>query len=151
MSNCSATAKGDSFHWQDKAIWKQSAKNTSVCLLGCATGDMGTILWFQIFSPTTPTLTVMLLAMVNGILTSILLESLLLIRQMPWKLAVKTAAGMSLISMIAMEAAMNLTDYILVGGARLVWWAILPMLIAGFLTPWPYNYWRLKKLGKACH
>ena len=22
------------------------------------------------------------------------------------------------------------------------------MLIAGFLTPWPYNYWRLKNLIK---
>jgi hypothetical protein len=25
------------------------------------------------------------------------------------------------------------------------------MLIVGFLTPWPYNYWRLKKFGIACH
>jgi len=25
------------------------------------------------------------------------------------------------------------------------------MLIVGFLTPWPYNYWRLKKFGISCH
>jgi len=25
------------------------------------------------------------------------------------------------------------------------------MLLAGFVTPWPYNYWRLKKFGVACH
>jgi len=25
------------------------------------------------------------------------------------------------------------------------------MLAAGFITPLPYNYWRLKALGKACH
>jgi hypothetical protein len=25
------------------------------------------------------------------------------------------------------------------------------MLAVGFLTPWPYNYWRLKKFGIACH
>jgi len=25
------------------------------------------------------------------------------------------------------------------------------MLVAGFLTPWPYNYWRLKKYDAACH
>jgi len=25
------------------------------------------------------------------------------------------------------------------------------MLVVGFLTPWPYNYWRLKKYGAACH
>lgn len=66
-------------------------------------------------------------------------------------LAFKTAVGMSLVSMVSMEVAMNLVDYVLVGGAQLVWWAIPPMLVTGFITPWPYNYWRLKKLGKACH
>jgi hypothetical protein len=25
------------------------------------------------------------------------------------------------------------------------------MLICGFITPLPYNYWRLKALGKSCH
>jgi len=25
------------------------------------------------------------------------------------------------------------------------------MLMVGFLTPWPYNYWRLKKFNQACH
>jgi len=25
------------------------------------------------------------------------------------------------------------------------------MLTVGFLTPWPYNYWRLKKFNEACH
>jgi hypothetical protein len=25
------------------------------------------------------------------------------------------------------------------------------MLLAGFVTPLPYNYWRLKKYGVACH
>ena len=53
--------------------------------------------------------------------------------------------------MIAMEAAMNITDVILTGGAILTWWVIPFMLAAGFVTPLPYNYWRLKALGKACH
>ena len=66
-------------------------------------------------------------------------------------LAFRTAVGMSLISMIAMELAMNLTDVALTGGAMLTWWVIPPMLIAGFIAPLPYNYWRLKGLGKACH
>ena len=65
--------------------------------------------------------------------------------------ALKTAAGMSLISMISMEVAMNLTDYILTGGAMLTWWVVPIMLLVGFITPWPYNYWRLKKYGLACH
>ena len=67
------------------------------------------------------------------------------------KVAFKTAIGMSLISMIAMEAAMNITDVILTGGAILKWWVIPIMLIAGFIAPLPYNYWRLKALGKGCH
>ena len=93
----------------------------------------------------------MSLAVINGILTSIALETVILSKQLGMKVAFKTAVGMSLVSMVSMEIAMNLVDYLLVGEARLVWWAIPPMLIAGFVTPWPYNYWRLKKLGKACH
>ena len=65
--------------------------------------------------------------------------------------AFRVAIGMSLISMISMEAAMNSVDWIIMGGAKLVWWVIPIMLLAGFLTPWPYNYWRLKKYGMACH
>jgi hypothetical protein len=53
--------------------------------------------------------------------------------------------------MISMELAMNITDVIVTGGATLTPQAILFMLIVGFLTPLPYNYWRLKTLGKACH
>ena len=58
---------------------------------------------------------------------------------------------MSFISMISMELAMNLTDYFLTGGAILTWWVIPLMLTVGFLTPWPYNYWGLKKYGINCH
>ena len=93
----------------------------------------------------------MALAVVNGIITSIILETIILSRQMSLNLAFKTAIGMSLISMIAMEAAMNVTDVILTGGAVLTWWVIPFMIAAGFVTPLPYNYWRLKALGKACH
>ena len=94
----------------------------------------------------------MILAIFNGLLTSIMLETFILIRQ-NFKLidALKTAFGMSFISMISMEIAMNLTDYFLTGGAILTWWVVPIMLLAGFLTPWPYNYWRLKKFNIACH
>ena len=93
----------------------------------------------------------MLLAIINGILTSILLETVILARQMPLNLALKTAAGMSLISMVAMEAAMNLVDVAITGGAKLTPFVVPIMLLAGFLAPLPYNYWRLKALGKSCH
>ena len=94
---------------------------------------------------------IMPIAMFNGIITSIILETLILIKNMSFKEAFKTACGMSLISMISMEIMMNLTDYVLTGGAILTWWVVPIMLIVGFLTPWPYNYWRLKKFGIACH
>ena len=81
-----------------------------------------------------------------------LLETLILLRQnFKFSNALKTALGMSFISMISMEVAMNLTDYLLTGGAILTWWVVPIMLIVGFLTPWPYNYWRLKKFNISCH
>lgn len=140
-----------SFDWTTGSVWRQSARNTGWCLLGCAIGDFGTILAFQLFAPETNAMLVMGLAMMNGLLTSIALETFILSRQMALSLALRTALGMSLVSMLGMELAMNVTDYLLVGGARLTWWSVIPSLIAGFLTPWPYNYWRLRKLGKACH
>ena len=98
-----------------------------------------------------PVLAIMSLAIINGILTSIALETYVLSRQMSLNIAFKTAIGMSLVSMISMEFAMNVTDVIFTGGAILTWWVIPLMLIAGFITPLPYNYWRLKALGKGCH
>ena len=138
--------------WQSKDIWKQSAVNTKWCLIGCAIGDFGTIAFFQYSDYAVSTLFVFSLATINGLITSIILETYLLLRQkMPFGLALKTALGMSFISMLAMEMAMNLTDYLLTGGANFVWWVVLLALVAGFITPWPYNYWRLKKWGRACH
>ena len=121
------------------------------CLIGCSIGDFGTIAFFQFSRIEWPVMAIMTLAIINGLITSIILETVILWRQMELSNAFKTAIGMSLISMIAMEAAMNITDVILTGGATLTWWVIPFMLAAGFLTPLPYNYWRLKVLGKACH
>jgi len=140
------------FDWKCKHTWKTSAKNTAWCLLGCAIGDFGTILFFQLTKIPFPILWIMLLAIVNGLITSVILETVILIRQnFNFSSALKTALGMSFLSMIGMEVAMNLTDYILTGGAIINWWVVPIMLIVGFLTPWPYNYWRLKKFNQACH
>ena len=140
------------FNWSCKATWKKSAKNTMWCVLGCAIGDFGTILFFQLTQIPFPLLGIMILAIINGLITSIILETFILIRQnFTFINALKTASGMSLISMLSMEIMMNLTDYLLTGGAILTWWVVPIMLIVGFLTPWPYNYWRLKKFGINCH
>jgi hypothetical protein len=87
------------------------------------------------------------------------LETILLHRgpdQLPWKAAVKTATGMSLISMLAMEVAENVVDYSLTGGnvelgSSQFWLAAGFSLVAGFVTPLPYNYIRLRKYNRSCH
>ena len=140
------------FDWSCKHTWKVSAKNTLWCVMGCSIGDFGTILFFQLSKIPFPILGIMTLAIINGLITSIILETIILMKQnFDFRNALKTALGMSFISMVSMEVAMNLTDYLLTGGAMLTWWVVPIMLIVGFLTPWPYNYWRLKKFGIACH
>ena len=140
------------FNWNCKNTWNKSAKNTAWCVLGCSIGDFGTILFFQITEIPLPVLAIMLLAIINGIVTSIILETIIMMKQnLIFAKAFNAAISMSFISMIGMEIAMNLTDYLLTGGAVLTWWVIPIMLIVGFLTPWPYNYWRLKKYSLDCH
>ena len=142
----------ENFNWSCKHTWNLSAKNTLWCLLGCSIGDFGTILFFQLTKIPFAVMGIMILAIINGLITSIILETIILMKQkFKFLEALKTALGMSFISMISMEIAMNLVDYLLVGEARLTWWVIPFMLTAGFLTPWPYNYWRLKKFNEACH
>ena len=121
------------------------------CLIGCSIGDFGTIFFFQILNIHWSTLAIMILAIINGLITSIILETVILLNQMKISSALKTALGMSFVSMIAMELTMNFTDWFLMGGAILIWWVIPIMLVVGFITPWPYNYWRLKKYDLACH
>ncbi len=148
--------KGEDFHWKDGSVWKQSAHNTKWCLVGCSIGDFGTIAAFQSIPYLNAlgwsAMSIMLLAMFNGIMTSIILETFILIKQMGGiREAFRVAIGMSLISMIAMEASMNATDLLIMGEPTLTWWIIPIMLFVGFMTPWPYNYWRLKKYGVSCH
>ena len=148
MNNTAVT----NFNWSCKHTWVRSAKNTGWCLLGCAIGDFGTILFFQLTKIPFPILGIMILAIINGLITSIILETITLMKQdFDFSKALRTAMEMSFISMISMEVTMNLTDYFLTGGAILTWWVVPIMLLVGFLTPWPYNYWRLKKFGIVCH
>lgn len=146
-----AIAESLSIDWHCRHTWRTASKNTVWCLIGCAIGDFGTIAFFQATGIPWPVMAIMTLAVINGLLTSIALETFILMRQMALGAAFRTAIGMSLISMISMEVAMNAVDVALTGGAILTWWVLPVMLLAGFVTPLPYNYWRLKALGKACH
>ena len=138
-------------NWKCKKTWKQAKINTLWCLLGCSIGDFGTIYYFQKIDHSWSNFEVMGLAIVNGLLTSIILETIILLKQMDFVSSLKTALGMSFISMVGMEIAMNATDILLIGGAMLTWWVMPIMLLAGFYTPLPYNYWRLKKYNVSCH
>ncbi len=138
--------------------WVRSCKNTFVCLIGCSIGDFGTIIYFQLNHPSVPLLHIIPLAMAMGLLTSIILESIILkIREkFSWQQSVRTAFSMSFLSMLAMETAENATDLLLTGGTvplsePFYWIALFISLLMGFLVPLPYNYWKLKKYGKSCH
>ena len=142
-----------SISWKCKHTWRRASVNTLWCLLGCSIGDFGTIYFFQVTQNpwSFSVLNIMILAIINGLITSIMLETFILSKQMKLQEAFKTAIGMSLVSMISMEVAMNVVDVLLTGGAMLTLWVMPIMLMAGFITPLPYNYFRLKKYGKACH
>ena len=139
--------------WVWRHTWIDSEKNTGWCLMGCSIGDLGTIYLFQLFDWSLSPLAIMSLAMVNGLITSICLETtVLMTKDIDFKNAISTALGMSFLSMVAMELAMNVTDVVLAGGTARIQVSFIPLILFfGFITPWPYNYWRLKALGKACH
>ena len=138
-------------NWSCQHTWKKASINTLWCLLGCSIGDFGTIFIFQNIEHYFLTWQVMTFAIINGLLTSVILETIILSNQMLLKEAFRVAIGMSFISMLAMELAMNIIDVWLTGGAKLTWWVVPIMLFAGFITPLPYNYYRLKKWGHGCH
>ncbi|EHK45519.1 hypothetical protein TRIATDRAFT_39796 [Trichoderma atroviride IMI 206040] len=145
--------------WKCRHTWRRAGVNTLRCLVGCTVGDFSALWMLQTYYPELGMTTIMGASMVSGITTSIILESILLRRgadQLSWPMAVRTAMGMSMISMMAMEAAENIVDYHLTGGVVALgdpnfWMAAVLSIAAGYLVPLPYNYLRLKKYGKACH
>ena len=138
-------------NWRCKHTWKKSSINTMWCLIGCSIGDLGTIFYFQNIEHSLSIMNVMIIAILAGLTTSIILETIILLKDFKFLQSLKIALGMSLISMIGMEIAMNSVDFILNGKAVINIQTIGPVLLAGFLTPLPYNYWRLKKFGISCH
>lgn len=148
----------DKGFWSDGPKWKRASFNTLNCLIGCSIGDFGMVFYLQAFYPSTPIMIQMILAIIAGLVTSIILETILLKSRenFSWSLALKTAFGMSFLSMVAMELAMTSTDFMITGGKAafedpMYWFALIPALIVGFLTPLPYNYYKLKKFNQACH
>ena len=150
--------KKSSSFWVNKVKWKRASFNTLNCLIGCSIGDFGMILFLQAYYPETSMMWQMILAIIAGLVTSILLEAIILkVREsFNWIYALKTAFGMSFISMVGMEIAMNTSDFVFTGGKAsfadpLYWIALIIAMIIGFIAPLPYNYYKLVKYDKACH
>jgi hypothetical protein len=144
--------------WGETNLWNRASFNTLNCLIGCSIGDFGMIIYLQAFYPETSMMLQMMLAIIAGLTTSITLETVILkVREkFSWSFALKTAFGMSFISMVGMEIAMNTTDFMITGGKAAFqdptyWVALLIAMVAGFLAPLPYNYYKLRKFNKACH
>ncbi|RUS24518.1 hypothetical protein BC938DRAFT_473452 [Jimgerdemannia flammicorona] len=144
--------------WTDPTTWSRTRANTLRCLAGCTTGDFSMMWYLQLAHPSLPPLTCMAASMTAGIATSLALETVLLRKSLgiPLRQAFSTAIGMSFASMLAMEAAENAVDLYLTGGkvefASAWFWASAGASVtAGYLVPLPFNYWRLRRLGKACH
>lgn len=144
--------------WLDAPKWKRASFNTLNCLIGCSIGDFGFIIYAQSVGLQWSMVAIMGVAILCGLTTSVLLETIILKarEKFSWKQAFQTAVSMSFLSMLAMELAENATDYFLTGGTVMpnepfYWVALGCALIAGFVVPLPYNYWKLKKFNKACH
>ena len=114
-----------------KSTWFSALINSFYCLIGCAIGDLGTILYFQ--------------------LNSIEWHTIILLKKMNLVFAFKTALGMSVISMLIMELAMNIVDVVTMGGAYLSLKITPVILFSGWIAAAPYNYYRLKKYNVSCH
>jgi copper chaperone CopZ len=149
---------GNVSFWDDTRTWARAGFNTVNCLIGCSIGDFAMIIFLQKFYPATSMTAQMMLAVIAGLTTSVIFESILLRtrEKFAWGAAFQTALSMSFISMIAMELVMNFTDFMITGGKAafgnpMYWTALIVSMVAGFLAPLPYNYYKLKKYNKACH
>ena len=124
-SSCSQSPPSDdTFSWSDTAVWRTAAQNTGWCLAGCSIGEFFTLAAYSSIgvaaTPADGALYYGLLALplVNGILTSVALETVILTRGgMEPRAALSTALGMSMISMLVMEASMEGVDLCFTAGA----------------------------------
>ena len=153
----SAEANKEQF-WSDTNVWGKASFNTLNCLIGCTIGDFSMMIYLQLNYPELNNWIVMTFAIITGLITSVLLETILLKlkEKLKWTEALKIALMMSFLSMVVMELAENITDLILTGGEfhahqPYYWFVLVFAMIMGFLVPLPYNYYKLKKYNKSCH
>ncbi|KLT45734.1 hypothetical protein CC85DRAFT_282364 [Cutaneotrichosporon oleaginosum] len=149
----------DPAFWRCSHTWRRAGVNTLRCLVGCSIGDLGSMAYLLAYHPHMAMGATMAISMSAGIASSVLLETTMLRfgrDRLPWVAAARTATGMSLVSMLAMEGTENAVTLALTDAgtslASPAFWGITALsMAAGFVAPLPYNYIRLKKWGRACH
>ncbi|KAJ3178011.1 hypothetical protein HDU87_003788 [Geranomyces variabilis] len=144
--------------FRDRNVWHRASSNTLRCLVGCTAGDFSAMFYIQSHYPALPPSVTMAISMAAGITTSVVLETAVmrLYEGMALGKSFNTALGMSMISMLVMEAAENVVDWHLTGGVVAFadpwfWAAGATAMGAGYVAALPWNYYRLKRFGKSCH
>lgn len=155
-SSSSATPKSvrDTAFWSSWDHWRRAAANTSRCLVGCSIGDLGMLYALQAHAPDVGLPAAIAASCVAGISTSMALETVVLraTEDLAWQTALRTATGMSLLSMVSMELAENAVElYVMTDGfaasascgldPSAFRQAVPAAMLAGWLTPLPYNYY----------
>lgn len=137
--------------------WALAAQATLHCLTGCVIGELaGLVIGVELGLETWQTITLAtLLSYASGFTLG--LVPVMRGRHISLIAALKIIWVGELVSIAAMEIAMNLADYSMGGmGAKtaLSWAFVRGFLVAvpaGFLAAWPVNYWLLKRNLKNCH
>ncbi|KND00781.1 uncharacterized protein SPPG_03894 [Spizellomyces punctatus DAOM BR117] len=135
--------------WTHGYAWKRASVNTFRCLVGCSVGDLSALYYLQTHTQL-PMHVTMGASMASGILTSVILETLLLQMTdgMNARQAYKTAVGMSLVSMLVMESVENVVS-LNIGNTSIA--SVIVSMMSGYIAALPYNYYQLRKYNKACH
>lgn len=144
--------------WSSSDCWGRASLNTTRCLVGCSLGDLSCMYLLQHYAPELGVPLAVAVSCCAGISTSLALETVALriTEGFAWRRAASTAASMSLVSMLAMELAENSVElscgaFAADASSATFWLALPPALLAGFLSPLPYNYYMLRRYGRACH
>jgi len=161
-ADCCITAAGEASHsgHQEHAGHGSglggAASATVHCLTGCAIGEfvglaigawLGLAVWPTIILAT-------VLAFISGYALTLIP---FVKRGVPLSTALKTVWLGELVSISAMEVAMNFTDYHMGGMTSsgladpIFWLGYGGALVAGFAAGLPVNYWLLRRNLKACH
>lgn len=144
-------------HASSSGPWRLAANATLHCLTGCVIGEtIGLAVGVELQMRTAAIVTLAtLLSYGSGFLLGIL--PVMRARGISASAALKIIWIGEVVSIAAMEIAMNLSDYAMgsMGARTMFSWLWLRGLLvavpAGFLAAWPVNYWLLGRDLKKCH